>query len=127
MYTELLNCVVYDYLTQVDPKMAKKFKKEANVPEQLPPGSPGIAEIVKHFNETATKKIKRKLKLVDAEENLLAAPVKEESVEAVTGKKSKRTKKDLAPAATEKVEESVNEVVSGKKAKKAKKAKKNQN
>eukprot|EP00092_Neocalanus_flemingeri_P048219 GFUD01054949.1.p1 GENE.GFUD01054949.1~~GFUD01054949.1.p1 ORF type:complete len:125 (-),score=56.41 GFUD01054949.1:146-520(-) len=124
MYTELLNSVVYDYLTQVDPKLAKKFKKEANVPEQLPPGSPGIAEIVKHFNETATKKIKRKLKL-DVEENLLAAPINEEPVEAVTGKKSKKAKKDLAPAAAEKVEESVIEVVTEKKAKKAKKAKKN--
>ena len=75
MYTEYLNIIVHDYLAQVDPKLAKKFKKEANVTEQLPPGTPKIEEVVKFFNETSPKKVK----IVEEEE---------------VGKKSKKVKKN---------------------------------
>ena len=79
MYTEYLNIIVYDYLSQVDPKLAKKFKKEANVTEELPPGSPAIGEIVKFFNETSPKKLKRELEPAE--------------VEAAVPKKDKKAKK----------------------------------
>jgi len=144
MYTEYLNIIVYDYLAQVDPKLAKKFKKEANVTEELPPGTPAIGDVVKFFNETSPKKLKRELepaeeeaavpkkdkKAKKAEKNAAeAAAVKEtaegEAPPAQKSKKAKKAKKDSAPAAVEEVPVvETEEAVSSKKSKKSKKAKK---
>jgi len=142
MYTEYLNIIVYDYLAQVDPKLAKKFKKEANVTEELPPGTPAIGDVVKFFNETSPKKLKRELepaeeaivpkkdkKAKKAEKNVAeAAAVKETAEEeappAQKSKKAKKAKKDSAPAAVEEVPVvETEEAVPSKKSKKSKKAK----
>merc|ERR1712130_639170 len=46
-----MGSLVYDWLLSAgDDKLAKKFKKEAN-PEPLPPNSPRLADIVKHYKE----------------------------------------------------------------------------
>eukprot|EP00090_Calanus_glacialis_P001176 TRINITY_DN10815_c0_g1_i1.p1 TRINITY_DN10815_c0_g1~~TRINITY_DN10815_c0_g1_i1.p1 ORF type:complete len:138 (-),score=55.83 TRINITY_DN10815_c0_g1_i1:110-523(-) len=110
MYTEYLNIIVYDYLSQVDPKLAKKFKKEANVTEELPPGSPAIGEIVKFFNETSPKKIKRELE-----------PAEEEAVVPKKDKKAKKAEKNAAEASAAK-EPAEDEAVPALKSKKAKAA-----
>ena len=44
-----LNALVGDYLTVLDSKLAKKFIKETKA-APLPPGSPGLGEVVKQFN-----------------------------------------------------------------------------
>ena len=49
-----LNSLVYDYLTTLGWKMADKFKKEYK-PKALPPGSPGLKEIVSAHNSTPKK------------------------------------------------------------------------
>jgi len=139
MYTEYLNIIVYDYLAQVDPKLAKKFKKEANVTEELPPGTPAIGDVVKFFNETSPKKLKRELepaeeeavvpkkdkKAKKAEKNAAKAAAEEEAAPAQKSKKAKKAKKDSAPTAVEEVPVvEAEEAVSSKKNKKSKKAKK---
>merc|ERR1719186_2237747 len=58
----------------------KKFKIEAKVTQELPPGSPGISDILKHFNETSSKQNKRELELTEEEPS-----------------PSKKAKEDLAP------------------------------
>jgi len=53
-----MGSLVYDWLLSAgDEKLAKKFKKEAN-PEPLPPNSPRLADIVKHYKETSPQKRK---------------------------------------------------------------------
>ena len=53
-----MGSLVYDWLLSAgDEKLAKKFKKEAN-PEPLPPNSPRLADIVKHYKETTPQKRK---------------------------------------------------------------------
>jgi len=53
-----MGSLVYDWLLNTgDDKLAKKFKKEAN-PEPLPPNSPRLADIVKHYKETTPQKRK---------------------------------------------------------------------
>jgi len=53
-----MGSLVYDWLLNAgDEKLAKKFKKEAN-PEPLPPNSPRLADIVKHYKETTPQKRK---------------------------------------------------------------------
>ena len=53
-----MGSLVYDWLLNAgDEKLAKKFKKEAN-PEPLPPNSPRLADIVKHYKETSPQKRK---------------------------------------------------------------------
>ena len=76
MNTQYINCLLYDYIAKVDAKLAKKFMKEAKVTEQLPPGSPGIGDILKHFNETSKKMIKRKIELVEEESTFPKKPKK---------------------------------------------------
>eukprot|EP00091_Calanus_sinicus_P024273 TRINITY_DN8600_c0_g1_i1.p1 TRINITY_DN8600_c0_g1~~TRINITY_DN8600_c0_g1_i1.p1 ORF type:complete len:146 (-),score=71.17 TRINITY_DN8600_c0_g1_i1:105-542(-) len=144
MYTEYLNIIVHDYLAQVDPKLAKKFKKEANVTEELPSGSPAIGDVVRFFNETSPKKLKRELepdaeeetvvpkkdkKAKKAEKILAEAAVKEpaeeeEAASAEQNKKVKKAKKDSAPAAEEVTPVEEEEASPSKKSKKSKKAKK---
>eukprot|EP00092_Neocalanus_flemingeri_P026239 GFUD01028440.1.p1 GENE.GFUD01028440.1~~GFUD01028440.1.p1 ORF type:complete len:386 (-),score=125.17 GFUD01028440.1:24-1181(-) len=79
MDSQFVDCLVHDYMATVHTKLAKKFKKEAKVTQQLPPGSPGIVEIFKHFKETSSKGIKRK-HAMDEEES-----------------SSKKAKQNLAP------------------------------
>ena len=57
----LLNSLVGDYLATLGSKLADKFKKETKA-NPLPPGSPGLKEIVKHFNESPQK---RKLEMTN--------------------------------------------------------------
>ena len=53
-----MGSLVYDWLLNAgDEKLAKEFKKEAN-PEPLPPNSPRLADIVKHYKETTPQKRK---------------------------------------------------------------------
>eukprot|EP00092_Neocalanus_flemingeri_P099192 GFUD01126533.1.p1 GENE.GFUD01126533.1~~GFUD01126533.1.p1 ORF type:complete len:353 (-),score=115.89 GFUD01126533.1:61-1050(-) len=59
MDTQFVNQLVYDYMAKVDWKLADNFKKQAKVTQKLPPGSPSIVDIFKHFKETS-KEIKRK-------------------------------------------------------------------
>jgi len=61
MEAGLLNSLVGDYLASLGSKLAEKFKKETKA-APLPPGSPGLKEIVKHFN---TSPQKRKLELTN--------------------------------------------------------------
>ena len=61
-----LNSLVGDYLATFSANMAKKFKKETKA-SPLPPGSPGLAEVVKHFKETSP--VKRKLSLSNGDTN----------------------------------------------------------
>ena len=53
----LLNSLVGDYLASLGSKLADKFKKETKA-TPLPPGSPGLKEIVKHFKENSPTKRK---------------------------------------------------------------------
>ena len=61
MDASLLNSLVGDYLSTLGSKLADKFKKETKA-NPLPPGSPGLKEIVKHFNESPQK---RKLEMTN--------------------------------------------------------------
>jgi len=61
MDTGFLNSLVADYLGSVSSKLADKFKKETKS-TPLPPDSPGIAEMVKHFKENTPK---RKLEMTN--------------------------------------------------------------
>ena len=70
MDPDYLNCLVHDYISTVDPKLAKKFKKEAKLTSELPPGSPVIGDVVKYFNETSNDtKMKRKIEFPKEESN----------------------------------------------------------
>ena len=62
METAFLNSLVGDYLASFGSKLAEKFKKETKA-TPLPPGSPGLAEVVKHFKETSPAK--RKLSMTN--------------------------------------------------------------
>jgi len=64
MDTGFLNSLVADYLSSVSSKLAEKFKKETKS-APLPAGSPGIAEMVKHFKENTPKASKRKLDMTN--------------------------------------------------------------
>ena len=55
MDASLLNSLVGDYLSTLGSKLADKFKKETKA-TPLPPGSPGLKEMVKHFKESPTKR-----------------------------------------------------------------------
>jgi len=58
--TDYVKWTVHQYLAMVAPKLAKKFKKEANLVTDLPPGSPALVDIVQHYNDTARQDTKRK-------------------------------------------------------------------
>ena len=89
MDNQYINCLVYDYMAKVDTKLAKKFMKEAKVTEQLPPGSPGIGDIAKYFNETSSKKIKRKIENVE-EESTFTKKTKKVNLKNVTNKNERK-------------------------------------
>ena len=60
MDSAFINSLVGDYLSTFGSKLADKFRKETKS-SPLPPGSPGLADVVKHFKETSPAK--RKLSL----------------------------------------------------------------
>ena len=60
MDATFINQLVGDYLASFGSKLADKFRKETKA-TPLAPGSPGLAEVVKHFKETSPAK--RKLSL----------------------------------------------------------------
>ena len=61
-----LNALVGDYLTVLDSKLAQKFIKETKA-APLPPGSPGLGEVVKQFNSmTEMMKMGEMVKQVSA-------------------------------------------------------------
>ena len=60
----LINSLVGDYLASLGSKLAEKFRKETKA-TPLPPGSPGLAEMVKHFS--ATSPAKRKLDITNGD------------------------------------------------------------
>ena len=66
MEAGFLNSLVADYLGSVSSKLAEKFKKETKS-APLPPDSPGIADMVKHFKETTPKVSKRKLAMTNGD------------------------------------------------------------
>ena len=53
-----LKSLVGDYLSSVNPNLAKKFKKESKA-SPLPPGSPSLLELVKEHQKNSP--IKRKM------------------------------------------------------------------
>ena len=58
MTVSFMDSLVYDWLlNEGDEKLAKKFKKEADL-EPLPPNSPRLADIVEHYKETSPQKRK---------------------------------------------------------------------
>ena len=57
-----LNSLVGDYLTSIGSKLAEKFKKETKS-APLPPDSPSIGEMYKHYQ--ATTPVKRKAELTN--------------------------------------------------------------
>ena len=57
MDTAFINSLVGDYLSTFGSKLADKFRKETKS-TPLPPGSPGLADVVKHFKETSPAKRK---------------------------------------------------------------------
>jgi len=61
-----LNALVAQYLTSVSSKLADKFKKETKS-TPLPPDSPGLAEMVKHYEQTTPKLNKRKLPMTNGD------------------------------------------------------------
>ena len=74
-----MGSLVYDWLLNAgDEKLAKEFKKEAN-PEPLPPNSPRLADIVKHYKETTPQKRKAEPAVKAAPAPAKAAAKKEES------------------------------------------------
>ena len=60
MDSTYINSLVGDYLATFGSKLADKFRKETKS-TPLAPGSPSLAEVVKHFKETSPAK--RKLSL----------------------------------------------------------------
>ena len=55
MLDDYLNRIVYDYMSEINKKLAKKFKKASNMTVELPSEAPDLREIVKYFTETSSK------------------------------------------------------------------------
>jgi len=47
--------LIYEYIAEVNQKLAKKFKKGSNMMLKLPTGSPNLREVFKHFKETSLR------------------------------------------------------------------------
>jgi len=100
----LLNSLVGDYLATLGSKLADKFKKETKA-NPLPPGSPGLKEIVKHFNESPQK---RKLEMTNGASPAKKAKKEESSSDDDSSEEEEEAKpaaKKPAPAKVEKMEE----------------------
>jgi len=98
-----MNSLVGDYLATLGSKLADKFKKETKA-NPLPPGSPGLKEIVKHFNESPQK---RKLKMTNGASPAKKAKKEESSSDdsSEEEEEAKPAAKKPAPAKVEKMEE----------------------
>lgn len=109
MDSGFLNSLVADYLGSVSSKLAEKFKKETKS-SPLPPDSPGIAEMVKHFKETTPKVSKRKLAMTNGDSAAKKAKKDESSSDDSDSDDDNKNKKPAAKAAkaapVEKMEES---------------------
>lgn len=57
MDTAYINSLIGDYLSNFGFKLADKFKKESKA-SPLEPGSPSLADVVKHFKENSPTKRK---------------------------------------------------------------------
>merc|ERR1712013_708211 len=122
-----------DYLTQIDLKLAAKFKKEVNVMGELPPGSPTVNEIVQFFKETSPEKFnpppvaeeasKKKKKKCKEEKSAVDVIAQVEEDTVPTKKKNKNKKAKVDPEVVEKPSEVEVEVPALKE--KSKKSKKN--
>jgi len=55
MLDEYINIIVHDYMSEVNQKLAKKFKKELDMIVELPPGAPNLRKVVEYFAETSPK------------------------------------------------------------------------
>merc|ERR1712179_838979 len=55
--------MLYDYMSEINKKLAKKFKKESNMTVEIPSEAPDLREIVKYFTETSSKWKIGKIKL----------------------------------------------------------------
>jgi len=99
-----VNCLVYDYLSTINTKLAEKFKNETKIICQLPPGSPAIADVVKHFDKTnTTNRIKRKCEIT--EDSLHQKKTKKESE---SGKIKDESSKEKKKKTNKKSEEKTN-------------------
>ena len=67
MHDEYLNMIIYDYMAEINQKLAKKFKKETKLPVELPKGAPNLREVVSYFALTAPK-YKRRAKIMKLQE-----------------------------------------------------------
>ena len=67
MHDEYLNMIIYDYMAEINQKLAKKFKKETKLPVELPEGAPNLREVVSYFALTAPK-YKRRAKIMKLQE-----------------------------------------------------------
>jgi len=94
-----LACLVHDYISSVDPKLAKKFKKEANFDSDLPPGSPSLGDVVKHFKEKMNPKIKRKIETLEEKSQSIKKSKKTLDIES---SEKDEEKKDCGAEAEEK-------------------------
>lgn len=103
MDASLLNSLVGDYLSSLGSKLAEKFKKETKA-TPLPPGSPGLKEMVKHFKESPTK---RKLEMPNGASPAKKAKKEESSSDDDSDDEedAKPAAKKVAPAKDEKMEE----------------------
>merc|ERR1712179_164153 len=132
MSADFLNLMVYDYLAQLDPKLAMKFKKETNVTGELPPGTPTVTGIVQFFKETspgklnppvvekeANKKKKKKSKEEKSEE--VVAQAEEVTVPPKKSKKKDKENTELAEKPSQSESASVDDSPPKKKSKKSKK------
>jgi len=111
MDTGLLNSLVADYLSSVSSKLAEKFKKETKS-APLPAGSPGIAEMVKHYKENTPKASKRKLDMTNGNSPAKKTKKDESSSDDSEDEDDNKNKKPVAngkpakKAPVEKMEES---------------------
>jgi len=52
---EYINMIVYDYMSEINQKLAKKFKKTLDMTVELPPEAPDLRKVVEYFAETSPK------------------------------------------------------------------------
>jgi len=50
-----INMIVYDYMSEINQKLAKKFKKTLDMTVELPPEAPDLRKVVEYFAETSPK------------------------------------------------------------------------
>eukprot|EP00090_Calanus_glacialis_P040971 TRINITY_DN717_c0_g1_i5.p1 TRINITY_DN717_c0_g1~~TRINITY_DN717_c0_g1_i5.p1 ORF type:complete len:381 (+),score=141.73 TRINITY_DN717_c0_g1_i5:60-1145(+) len=103
MDPDYLNCLVHDYISTVDQKLAKKFKKEAKLTSELPPGSPVIGDVVKYFNETSNNTKKKRKNDFPKEESTSIKKSKEDPAPDDVVLLKQELKKRLKPVERKKI------------------------